>query len=88
VGHAVEHPLELDRRPQALRESAGKVGWQFSSGYEDGNSMARGRGPGIEDDERYEMLSEEGANKEEAARIATAGRSAAVNRSARVTILE
>ncbi len=31
--------------------------------------MARGRGPGIEDDERYEMLSEE-----EAARIANAGR--------------
>jgi hypothetical protein len=36
--------------------------------------MARGRGPGIEDDERYEMLGEEGTNKEVAARIANAER--------------
>jgi hypothetical protein len=41
--------------------------------HEDGNSMARGRGPGIEDDGRYEMLSEEGTNKEGAARIANVG---------------
>ena len=79
---------ELKKKPRLMRVQYLTLEVQRARRHEDGNSMARGRGPGIEDDERYEMLSEEGANKEEAARIATAGRTAAVNRSDRGTILE
>jgi hypothetical protein len=59
------------------------LGVQRTRSHEDGNSMAGGRGPGIEDYERYEMLGEEGTNKEVAAGIANEERRVAVKRSAR-----
>ena len=72
---------ELKKEPRPMRVQYLTLVVQRTGRHEDGSSMARGRGPGIEDDERYEMLNEEGMNKEEAARIANVGLSAAVKQS-------
>ena len=79
---------ELKKKPRLMRVQYLTLVVRRARRHEDGSSMARGRGPGIEDDGRYEMLSEEGTNKEGAARIANVGLSAAVIQSTRGTITE
>ena len=78
----------LGKGPPLMRVQYLTLVVQRTRRHEDGNSIARDRSLGIEDDDRYEMLSEEGTNKEEAARIANVGLSAAVIQSTRGTITE